>query len=42
MLYECITTALGEEKPPTDIIHEPKIAKYVEDWDRKGDNDLMT
>ena len=38
MPYECITTALGEEKPPKDIIHEHNLAKYVEDWARKGDN----
>lgn len=37
MLYESLHVPEGKEPFSRDIINEPSISKYVEDWGRKGD-----
>ena len=37
MLYHAIHVSEGQEPPPRDIIYQPELAKYVEDWGRPGD-----
>jgi ribosomal protein S18 acetylase RimI-like enzyme len=37
MLYESIYTPEGQEPASRDIINQPSISKYVENWGREGD-----
>jgi ribosomal protein S18 acetylase RimI-like enzyme len=37
MLYESIYIPEGSKRPSKDIIYEPHIAKYLEEWGRYGD-----
>lgn len=36
-LYESLHVPEGKEPFSPDIVHEPSISKYVEDWGREGD-----
>lgn len=37
MLYQAIFVPQGEEPPPRDIIKRPELARYIEDFGKKGD-----
>jgi ribosomal protein S18 acetylase RimI-like enzyme len=37
MLYASIHTPAGEQPPERDIIFQPFLSKYVEEWGRNGD-----
>lgn len=41
MLYECTYVPLGQVRPPRDILKNPDIAKYVQDWGRIGDEGFL-
>lgn len=37
MLYQAIFVPPGEEPPSRDILNDPEIAHYAEDWGKEGD-----
>jgi ribosomal protein S18 acetylase RimI-like enzyme len=37
MLYQSLYVEAGQEPFPREILNEPKIARYVKNWGRKGD-----
>lgn len=41
MLYESLYVPDGEEPFNRDVIYEPALAKYVEDWGREGDLGML-
>lgn len=41
MLYEAIFIPEGVEKPPRDIIKNPDLCRYVQDFGREGDQCLV-
>lgn len=40
-LYHCIYVPEGKNKPPKEILNNPDIAKYVEDWGYVGDEGFI-
>jgi len=41
MLYQSIFVAPGADPPGREVLHLPKIRRYVEDWGREGDYALV-
>jgi ribosomal protein S18 acetylase RimI-like enzyme len=41
MLYQSLYVPEGEDPFPRDILNEPYIAKYIDDWGQKGDIGLL-
>lgn len=37
MLYEAIHVADGQAAPPREIVYQPELARYVQEWGRDGD-----
>jgi ribosomal protein S18 acetylase RimI-like enzyme len=41
MLYQAIYVPTGETPPPRDVIYQPDLARYVQDWGREGDRGFI-
>ncbi len=41
MLYQAIYVPTGQPAPPRDIIQQPEIARYVQDWGKPGDRGFL-
>ena len=41
MMYQALFIPEGEPAPPAEIIWEPNLAKYHQDWGKKGDYGLF-
>ncbi len=37
MLYLAIHVPAGETSPPPEVVRQPELARYVQDWGREGD-----
>jgi ribosomal protein S18 acetylase RimI-like enzyme len=37
MLYQAIYVPPGSSPPPRDIVHQPELSRYVDDWGKEGD-----
>src|SRR4051812_30448298 len=40
MLYHAVHTSM-DEPPPREIVRQPELARYVEDWGREGDRGFV-
>jgi ribosomal protein S18 acetylase RimI-like enzyme len=41
MLYQALYTPPGQTPPPCEVIDQPALARYVQDWGRSGDRGFV-
>jgi ribosomal protein S18 acetylase RimI-like enzyme len=41
MLYQALHTTPGQTPPPREVIDQPDLARYVQDWGRSGDRGFV-
>ncbi len=41
MLYQALYVPVDETPPPRDVIYQPDLARYVQDWGREGDRGFL-
>jgi ribosomal protein S18 acetylase RimI-like enzyme len=41
MLYQALYVPADEPPPPRDVIYQPDLARYVQDWGRAGDRGFL-
>jgi ribosomal protein S18 acetylase RimI-like enzyme len=41
MLYQALYVSADQSPPPRDVINQPDLARYVQDWGREGDRGFV-